>query len=181
MGGHSVQILCGECGRTSEIEDHLADKDLVCPHCGREMASFTEKAAPPRYSPQEYDHADEGGFAGKVHREISRKLVVTCGSCGKNLKSSRRMIGRKVKCPSCNKKILVPAPREEEMPDGTRPRTVGMDLRIADLEPELEEALAVEELPKAELIRRGPPMWVWLALAGALGAIAGIVIWVMAT
>ncbi len=177
-----MQILCGKCGRTSEIEDHLAGKDLACPHCGREMANFTEKAAPPRYTPQEYGNVDDDGFAGMVHREISRKLVVTCGSCGKNLKSSRRMIGRKVKCPSCNKKILVPPPKEhEEVPDGIRTHIVGMDLRIADLEPELEEALEAEELPKAELIRRGPPMWVWLALAGALGAIAGLVIWAMVT
>lgn len=176
-----MQILCGECGRTSEIEDHLAGKDLTCPHCGRKIANFTDKAATPRYVPQEYDHADDGGFASRVQREISRKLVVTCGACGKNLKSSRRMIGKKVKCPSCNKKILVPTPKEEELPDGIRTHIVGMDLRIADLEPELEEALAAEELPKAELIRRGPAMWVWLALAAALGAIAGLVIWGMVT
>lgn len=176
-----MQLLCGKCGRTSEIEDHLPDKGFACPHCGHEMANFIDKAAPSRYSPQKHDHADDGGFAGIVQRQISRKLVVTCGACGTNLKSSRRMIGKKVKCPSCNKKILVPIPKEEELPDGVRTRIVGMDLRIADLEPELEEALADEELPTAQLIRRGPAMWVWLAVAAALGAIAGITIWAMAT
>ena len=176
-----MQILCGECGRTSEIEDHLADKSPACPHCGREIANFTDKGAPAHYTPQKYNDADDGGFASMVQRQISRKLVVTCGACGENLKSSRRMIGKKVKCPSCNKKILVPIPREEELPDGVRTRIVGMDLRVAELEPELEEALADEVLPTAELIRRGPAMWVWLALAVALGAAAGIVIWAMAT
>ncbi len=176
-----MQILCGNCGRTSKVDDGLAAKSITCSHCGHEIAIPSAESAPARYIPQEYAPADEGGFAGRVQREMARKLVITCGACGKNLKSSRRTIGKKVRCPSCGKKIRVPMPKEEELADGIGTRTVGMNLQIADLEADLEEALTIVQLPKAELVHRGPPIWVWLALAAVLGAAAGIIIWVICT
>ncbi len=177
MEARRVQLLCGNCRRTTEVDDDSAAESIACSHCGREITIPSAETAAARYTPQEYGTDDEGGFASKVHREISRKLMVTCGACGKNLKSSRRMIGRKVRCPSCSKKILVPMPKDEELLDGVGPHIVGMDLRIADMEDQLEEALEDEALPKAELIRPGPPMWVWLAAAAALGTTAAIIIW----
>lgn len=176
-----MQILCGNCGRTSQVDDDVAAKSITCSHCGHEIAIPSTESAPARYTPQEYALADEGGFAGRVQREMSRKLVVTCGACGKNIKASRRALGRKVRCPSCGKRIRVPMPKEEELPDGIGTRTAGMNLQIADLEPDLEETLTVVELPKAELVRRGPPVWTWLALAAVLGAVVGIIIWVICT
>ena len=175
-----MQVLCGKCGRTSRADDNLAGNAVACPHCGHEIVTPSiDTPQAPRKTRQ--DHQGGEGFASQAKREMSRRLVLTCGSCGKNLRASRRTIGRKARCPSCGKKIRVPMPQDEELPDGIGTRTVGVDLRIADLEADLEEALSVVELPKAELIRPGLPIWFWLTLAAVLGGIAGAIIWAMAT
>ena len=175
-----MQILCGKCGRTSRVADNLAGNAVACPHCGHEIVipSIDTPQAP---GDIRQDHQGDEGFASQAKREMSRRLVVTCGSCGKNLRASRRTIGRKVRCPSCGKKIRVPMPKEEELPDGIDTRTVGADLQFAGLEADLEEALSVADLPRAELIRPGLPVWLWLALAAVLVAVAGIIIWAICT
>lgn len=175
-----MQILCGKCGRTSRADDNLAGSAVACPHCGHEIViPSIDTPQAPRDSRR--DGQDDEGFAGRAKREMSRRLVVTCGFCGKNLRASRRTMGKKVRCPSCGKKIHVPMPQEEELPDGIGTRAVGVNLQIADLEADLEEALSVVELPTAELIRPGLPIWFWLALAAVLAGIAGAIIWAMAT
>jgi len=175
-----VQILCGKCGRTSRAGDNLAGNAVACPHCGHEIV-IPSIGTPQAPRDTRQDQQVDEGFAGQAKREMSRRLVVTCGLCGKNLRASRRTIGRKVRCPSCGKKIRVPMPKEEELPDGIGTRAVGADLQFAGLEADLEEALSVVDLPRAELIRPGLPIWLWLTLAAVLGGIAGAIIWAMAT
>ncbi|MCE5328188.1 MAG: hypothetical protein LLG01_17415 [Planctomycetaceae bacterium] len=168
-----MQLLCGKCGRTTEADDNIAAKAVACAHCGRRIAIpfagdeddivLADDAPEPAAAEAE----GEEDFAGLARKMISRKIVVACGSCGRSLKASVRMVGRKVRCPACKARIKVPAPQEELPVLTVRARRSGEEL------PPLEDE-DLEGLPVAKLVHPPVPTWVYFVAAVALGGAAAV-------
>lgn len=163
-----MQVLCGQCGRTSDVDDAVAGTTIQCPHCDHEI-HIPEPEYPTGPASAAAADVHKEGFAGEAMKMMARKLVITCGSCGKSLKASRKFIGKKVRCPACSTRIRVPFPGDDEpvLTVGARRGRAGMQLP-----PMREEDL--EGLPMAKLVRPPLPGWVWLVGAALIGGLASV-------
>jgi len=161
-----MQILCGQCGRASAADDAQAGATVPCPHCGREILvpDFNQTTIEAEGSVD----ADEMGFAEAAREIMGRKIVIACGACGKNLRAPRKLIGKKVRCPSCRAKIRVPSPDADEPV-----LTVGAQSRTRSFEPPADED--IEGLPVAKLVYPPLPGWIYFAAGVLAGCGAGLI------
>lgn len=107
-----MQLLCGKCGGTVEVDEGQSGAEVPCEKCGNNIS--IPKLADEGLEPNALEYAGEDdGFAGQAKEAMEKKIRVLCGACGRGLKASMRMAGQKVRCPACNKKILIPYPDEE--------------------------------------------------------------------
>ena len=104
-----MQVVCGQCGRASEVDNSLQGGKIACEFCGREIAV-------PRLDAEPADDSagDEEGFAAEVARAMTQKIRIACGSCGRELEVAVRLAGKRAVCPACGKRIRIPHPHEDE-------------------------------------------------------------------
>jgi len=111
-----VQLLCGQCGHTLDVDEAKAGPTVDCWHCGRMVPA-------PRPDDVDFEASvpaevlglkEEVGFAVLVQDAMKQKIRVACGSCGRTLTVSFRMAGRKARCPACGERLRIPFPGEEE-------------------------------------------------------------------
>jgi len=176
-----LKLLC-VCGRTVDVDDRLAGRVAPCPHCGHELhvpALGGEAPAVPAWKGPEGADAEEEGFAAQALQAMRRKTVVTCGSCGRTLKVSLRLAGRRGRCPACNSSIRIPLPEEQDEAAMARYVAAGVDLQSQtqeDIEVLDELASAVEAAARRPRPTRSRG-WIPLVLAAAGVALgAGLLI-----
>jgi len=98
-----LKILCGQCGQTSLTDEPSGDEVVCCTHCGHEVGT-NGSARQPAFDVGSEDKA----FAVVMRAALARKIHVNCGSCGRGLKVSLRMAGRKTTCPACGNRVRLP-------------------------------------------------------------------------
>jgi DNA-directed RNA polymerase subunit RPC12/RpoP len=123
-----MQLLCGQCGQTLQVDDNLAGGTFTCPHCGHNIpvpyfgglsldGLGTEPIATGAPSEAQIPPApaDDGGegFAEMARQSMSKRVRVACGKCGKGISVGARFAGKKAKCPACGTRILIPFPDED--------------------------------------------------------------------
>lgn len=117
-----MQLLCGQCGQTLQVDDALAGGTHKCPHCGHEISvpffggmdldSQTLSTPPPSAGAPPADDGG-GGFADAARQSMSRRVRLVCGKCSKGFSVGVRFAGKKAKCPACGTKVLIPHPDED--------------------------------------------------------------------
>lgn len=130
-----MQVRCGQCGHTFQIDPASAGAAVACPRCEHQIPL----AAPPAAGGEEA--GDD--FARLAVENIARRLRVTCGACGKGLSVAVRRAGKRVRCPSCGKWVQIPA-RDESDEQALE--------RWTQKDPKPQEPLTVAALPE-----EGPP------------------------
>jgi len=103
-----VKLLC-VCGKPFEVDDARAGDPAECPHCGREMRvpSFDDDSHDrPEWPGEGQD--ESGGFADQVREAMKKKIIVTCGSCGRGLSVSMDLAGKGARCPACGSVLRIP-------------------------------------------------------------------------
>ena len=132
-----------------------ADGFVRCSHCGHEVGT---NRSTHEHQPVFESTSDEA-FAALVKIGLARKIHVNCGSCGRGLKVSLRMAGRKTTCPSCGNRVRLPFAgqeaerRIEELIAKRSPRVMASETEIPGDVPgeEAPAVVAVEESELAEL------------------------------
>lgn len=139
-----MQVLCGQCGRTLNVDDALAGGQADCPHCGRAIAVPSQHRdlddPDAQLAPQPTQ--DEDGFAFHARAAMERKVRVVCGKCSRGLSVSFRMAGRNVRCPACLATIQIPGTEEEDAKALSAVRMVTLDPAEKASMPETAEAQA---------------------------------------
>ncbi len=163
-----MQLLCGRCGQTVEVDDALGGATYTCPHCGHrinvpdfraaeggeaptapklggtdEGESFLPSSAKPS-APE--DDGGDAGFADVAKKSMARRVRVVCGKCGKGISVGVRFAGKRAKCPSCGTMILIPFPDDDKELEAT----------IKAVEHEEFEQLEVVEEDSEEVIEIPP-------------------------
>ena len=162
-----MQILCGQCGRTTEVDDSLADQAIVCYYCHRQIniddavnTTFTELSCR-RPEPNE-------GFASQARQAMEGKLVVACRLCGARLEVPKRIAGKKTRCPACGKEIMISPLNADDTISPPRRHHTPVDATGHWYKP-----------TAAENISRQVPLWAFLLLSAAAGAVAGGIVWIL--
>ena len=124
-----MQLLCGQCGQTLQVDDALAGGTFTCPHCGHgipvpyfagisadDLGQIGAAAGVPDEAQPASAPPDEGGegFADMARQSMSKRVRVACGKCGKGMSVGARFAGKRAKCPACGTKILIPYPDSDE-------------------------------------------------------------------
>ncbi|MBT3201382.1 MAG: hypothetical protein HN350_15890 [Phycisphaerales bacterium] len=100
-----MKILCGQCGQMSLVSAKAGAKAIACSHCGHKIdTSVSSKPIRPVFDVEPEDQA----FAVASREALARKVHVNCGACGRGLKVSLRMAGRKTTCPACGERVKLP-------------------------------------------------------------------------
>lgn len=140
-----MQLLCGQCGNTLDVDEAKVGTTVDCWHCGRVVPA-------PRPGEVDFEASlpaevlgllEEVGFAALVREAMKQKIRVGCGSCGRTLTVSFRMAGKKARCPACGERLRVPFPDE------------GEEIEVRPAEPAEQGAVAeapVAEVPAAEIV-----------------------------
>ena len=156
-----MQVLCGQCGHTLDVDDSQGGSTLTCSRCEHQiLVPRFDEGPPGEVPPEDYlpGEAEEEGFAGQVKEAMARKIHVVCGSCGRGLTVSARSAGKKARCPGCSAQILIPYPDEEEV------------------NAELERVSTVEELPEGfESVPGRPELTEQLDLLGKAAEVGAAV------
>jgi ribosomal protein S27E len=110
-----VQLLCGQCGNTLDLEDSKGGVTVDCWHCGRVLpAPLSNQEDFEAGLPDDFlEPEDIVGYALLVRNAMKRKIHVACGSCGRGLTVSFALAGKKARCPACKEQIRIPFPDEE--------------------------------------------------------------------
>lgn len=174
-----MQVLCGQCGKTIDVDDDQAGAAIACPECQHEIAvpRFDEDIeAEPDLEDSVYDlPAEDEGFADQAKEAMARKVQVVCGSCNRNLSVSARLSGKNARCPACGVKIRIPFPDEgeeeaelEHVTAAESEKTEQLDLASPEAEFARSQAPAPRKIaPKAT----GPSKTFWLGLGVAAAAL----------
>ena len=111
-----MQLLCGQCGNTLDIEDSKGGATVDCWHCGRVLpAPLPNQEDFEAGLPDDFLEPDGFvGYAVLVRDAMKRKIHVACGSCGRGLTVSFALAGKKARCPACKELIRIPYPEEGE-------------------------------------------------------------------
>jgi DNA-directed RNA polymerase subunit RPC12/RpoP len=138
-----MQLLCGQCRQTLQVDDSLAGEKYTCPHCGHEISvpffgGFSDLPAevgqapggPSQTRSRAASPPDDGGegFADVARQSMSKRIRVVCGKCGKGISVGARFAGKKAKCPACGTRILIP------YPDGDQEKQLAAMKSIGDVE-----------------------------------------------
>ena len=100
-----MQVVCGQCRQTLEVDEQLAVGSVVCPHCEHRIPIAASQGPA---GPGDGDDAQGEGFAAAAQEAMLRKIRVVCGSCGKSLLVAPRLSGKTRPCPACTKPIRIP-------------------------------------------------------------------------
>jgi DNA-directed RNA polymerase subunit RPC12/RpoP len=149
MRNDDLNILCGQCGQLSVTDDPSGKGHVRCEHCGHEIRHSSSA----RNDQPVFDTVDVGseveGFAEVMRASLARKIHVSCGSCGRGLKVSLRMAGRKATCPACGNRVRLPFAGQEserllnELIAERSPETVAPKTDIPAEVPAVEEPAKV--------------------------------------
>lgn len=129
-----------------------ADGFVRCSHCGHEVGT---NRSTHEHQPVFESTSDEA-FAALVKIGLARKIHVNCGSCGRGLKVSLRMAGRKTTCPSCGNRVRLPFAgqeaerRIEELIAKRSPQVLASETEIPT-KATGDESPAVVQIEKSEL------------------------------
>jgi hypothetical protein len=94
----------------SLTDERPGDETVNCGHCGHEVGTNgSVETARPIFDAEPEDQA----FAVLMRSALTRKIHVNCGSCGRGLKVSLRMAGRKTTCPACGQRVRLPLAGQE--------------------------------------------------------------------
>ena len=94
----------------SRADDQDAAGSVNCAHCGHEIGT---NGSPDMIRPIFDTDPEDQAYAVLLRGELARKIHVNCGSCGRGLKVSVRMAGRKTTCPACGKRVRLPLAGQE--------------------------------------------------------------------
>ena len=115
-----MQLLCGACRQTTDVEAAEAGQVIACSHCGHEITvPDFDAEVKPRTSKSARDRADgeADGFAEKAREAMSRspKIHLNCGLCGEEyLTVGIRLAGKQARCPACGGQHPHPMPDAEQ-------------------------------------------------------------------
>ena len=132
------------------------DRVVCCTHCGHEVgANGSAHDEQPAFDVGAEDEA----FAVIMRSALTRKIHVNCGSCGRGLKVSLRMAGRKTSCPACGNRVRLPFAgqeaerRIEELIAKRSPRVIASETEVPDQAPGDGDpaVVRIEESELAEL------------------------------
>ncbi|MCY2931813.1 MAG: hypothetical protein NTV86_20440 [Planctomycetota bacterium] len=107
-----MQLLCGKCGRTTEVDDQTLEAVIKCSSCGHEIP-VPGRGEDLLGAPEDVG-AGEEDFARQAREAMDRKIRVICGACRRGLKASMRMAGAVIRCPACGRKVRIPFPEEAQ-------------------------------------------------------------------
>ena len=94
----------------SLADEQSGDQTVSCEHCGHEVGSNGSVGAErPVFDAEPEDQA----FAIVMQATLANKIHVNCGSCGRGLKVSLRMAGKKTTCPACGERVKLPLAGQE--------------------------------------------------------------------
>lgn len=105
-----MKILCGQCGQTSLADDETAAGLVECGHCGHQIGT---NGSIDMMRPVFEGDSEDQAFGMLMKEALNRKIHVNCGSCGRGLKVSLRMAGRKTSCPACGQRVQLPLAGQE--------------------------------------------------------------------
>jgi len=137
----------------SQTDEPSDDRVVCCTHCGHEVgANGSAHGEQPAFDVGSEDEA----FAVVMRSALTRKIHVNCGSCGRGLKVSLRMAGRKTTCPACGNRVKLPFAgqeaerRIEELIAKRSPRVIASETEIPDQAPD-KKALPMVQIEASEL------------------------------
>lgn len=166
-----MQIVCGNCGQQIELEETGHAASVRCPSCSHEI-------------PLSGSHAngidENAGFASRARRLLSETIPIECDSCSLCLKVTKKMAGRRIRCPGCGYMITVPTEiLDPEAFEKTQSSAAaqGELAAIAQAASSTAEKSAAQHPPHPHKPYKKPGMGVmpWLMLLLAAGLVGGIV------
>lgn len=100
---------------------------VQCTNCGHEILvgdSCDDLAAKENL----FAGTDESseGFADQAQRALRERISITCSGCGEKMRLPMRMTGRKVRCKSCSKMLLIPNMEGNGQLDENAPKSTGI-------------------------------------------------------
>ena len=160
-----MQLLCGQCGQTLQVDDSLAGGTFTCPHCahiipvpyfgglsldglGSEPGGAAGSQSEAQIPPASTDDGGEG-FAEMARQSMSKRVRVACGKCGKGISVGARFAGKKAKCPACGTRILIPYPEDQEK-ELAALKNIDSELESLDSEQEFEQLDEIVEQDENE-------------------------------
>ena len=182
-----MQVLCGQCGKTIDVDDEDAGSTILCPECEHEIpVPRFDEDTPDKDGSEDtaFDLSDQSdGFAAEAKQAMARKVHVVCGSCDRGLTVSARLAGKKVRCPACGVKIRIPYPDEGEDELVLRKMTASHNEQMTRLDlssSSAEEEFAGSDIPRRKVQmpepRKAPPFWIMIAGGAAAALVIGILI-----
>jgi DNA-directed RNA polymerase subunit M/transcription elongation factor TFIIS len=110
-----IKLSCPTCRTLMYAEPSRVGTEMTCPDCGvKVLVKPAEEAKHRQRSAEEIGEYRVGGFEQPVAGQQDDFLVV-CPTCAARLHPSRRLAGKRVKCPDCGKPVAVPAPPEKKV------------------------------------------------------------------
>jgi len=168
-----MRFRCGNCGDTIRVDGAEPGEALQCPNCAHEIRVPDAEGQTAALTPEALSHTEEReGFAVQARQAMARRVAVTCGGCGRTLKISGRMAGKKARCPSCMNLIRIPHTDDDELvalitrkEEGEEPEEVLEDLGDGEM------GLAGDDFPPVPQ-GAAPPEQARHAAAGAMASAA---------
>ena len=114
-----IRVACPTCGTLIYAEPELEGRQTQCPDCHTQVRvrrSRKHEAAPRRPEDIGQYQVLEDGSQTRISEDDYFLLV--CPQCNARLHPSRKLVGKRVRCPDCKEPVLVPAapPRKEKKP-----------------------------------------------------------------
>jgi DNA-directed RNA polymerase subunit M/transcription elongation factor TFIIS len=188
-----IRLVCPGCSARLHPRVHLAGKKVACPDCGRHLRVPQPSPAPTQPAkkardPGAYHVASDAGA-----RPLPATFLVLCPLCSARLHPRVEHVGRKVKCPDCDRPFVVPPPKVVPAPPPKpEPGAYGVGEARAQGPALLTNFLTVETRLEPEKISPPPavwwasgvfdfpwrgetrPRWIWLVVDGVFCAAISI-------
>ncbi len=118
-----MQIICGQCGRQYTFDEHPPDEVLRCAKCGHYILLNPQPDQSESYENSGFDSPGaEMGFAQLAQQILSRRMIVYCSKCGEQIKLTKRLAGRMIRCRFCTQLLRVPFLDDDDMTGADKPR-----------------------------------------------------------
>lgn len=105
-------IQCAQCGHTISLSWMLGKTPQLAPNLELDDDDddvFFHKDFDEGYDPNEEEEEEDPGFAALANKALRERVLLTCGFCQTRMKVSKRFMGQKIRCMSCDHTILVPS------------------------------------------------------------------------